>query len=287
MEKLIIVFSFLREISAIVLNKYKNKEIQQFFLNEINEIDKYFKKDKNYRYVSEKRNSFTHRENPHDCVILNGSKKTIIIYHPLYELNESIKVFEWLYLRICTVQKKFFCMLKNMGVLQNYTVVGVEKWYWNLSFKRIQQKGIIQMDEFWQTFLIATIPSIITALLSYLAALKASNTQIKAIKEQNKADIEKLVEQNKVDLESLKEKHLLEMEAKEKEYNYQIELIKLQHENDLKKDEENMKNQFAADTLKELFSGVFSQDSPISNKINEVISKSLEDTMKNKDKKWN
>ena len=53
----------------------------------------------------------------------------------------------------------------------------------------------------------------------------------------------------------------------------------------MKKDEENMKNQFAADTLKELFSGVFSQDSPISNKINEVISKSLEDTMKNKDKK--
>ena len=75
------------------------------------------------------------------------------------------------------------------------------------------------------------------------------------------------------------------MEAKEKEYNYQIELIKLQHEKDLKKDEENMKNQFAADTLKELFSGVFSQDSPISNKINEVISKSLEDTMKNKYKK--
>lgn len=44
------------------------------------------------------------------------------------------------------------------------------------------------MDEFWQTILIATIPSIITALLSYLAALKASNTQIKVIIEQNKAD---------------------------------------------------------------------------------------------------
>lgn len=141
------------------------------------------------------------------------------------------------------------------------------------------------MDEFWQTFLIATIPSIITAVLSYLAALKTSNTQIKAIKEQNKADIEKLIKQNKVDLESLKEKHLLEMEAKEKEFNYQIELIKLQHENELKKDEENMKNQFTANTLKGLFSGLFSQDSPVSNKINEVISKSLEDAMKNKDEK--
>ncbi len=136
------------------------------------------------------------------------------------------------------------------------------------------------MNEFWQTFLIATIPSIITALLSYLAASKASNTQIKAIKEQNKADIEKLIEQNKVDLESLKEKHLLDMEAKEKEYNYQIELIKLQHQNDLKKDEENMKNQFAANALGGLFSGLFSQNSPVSSKFNEAIGKSLEEAMK-------
>lgn len=80
-----------------------------------------------------------------------------------------------------------------------------------------------------------------------------------------------MVEQNKVDLESLKEKHLLDMEAKEKEYNYQIDLIKLQYKNDLKKDEENMKNQFAPNTLKGLFSGLFSQDNPVSNKINEVI----------------
>lgn len=91
-----------------------------------------------------------------------------------------------------------------------------------------------------------------------MAASKASNTQIKAIREQNKANIEKLVEQNKVDLESLKEKHLLDMEEKEKEYNYQVELIKLQHENALKKDEENMKNQFAANALGGLFSGMFS-----------------------------
>lgn len=140
------------------------------------------------------------------------------------------------------------------------------------------------MNEFWQTFLIATIPSIITALLSYLAASKASNTQIKAIKEQNKADIEKLVEQNKVDLESLKEKYLLDMIAKEKEYNYQIELIKLQHENDLKKDEEKMKNQFVANAWGGLFSGLFLQDSPVSSKINEAIEKSLEDAMKKQTK---
>lgn len=136
------------------------------------------------------------------------------------------------------------------------------------------------MNEFWQTLLISVIPAVFTAFLSFLAALKASNTQIKAIKEQNKADIEKLIEQNKVDLESLKEKHLLDMETKEKEFNYQIELIKLQHENDLKKDEENMKNQFAANALGGLFSGLFSQNSPVSSKLNEAIGKSIEDAMK-------
>lgn len=85
------------------------------------------------------------------------------------------------------------------------------------------------MNEFWQTFLIATIPSAITALLSFFASWKTSNTQIKIIKEQNRADIEKLIQQNKVDIESLKEKHLLEMELKDKEHDHQIELIKLQH----------------------------------------------------------
>ncbi len=117
-----------KEISKKILNKYTDSELQQLLLNEIKEIDDYFKNDINYRYVTEKRNSFTHRENPHDCIILNGSKKKIIIDHPLFELNECLAVFEWLYLRICTVQKLFFVMLKNMGVLPNYKMIGIEKW---------------------------------------------------------------------------------------------------------------------------------------------------------------
>ena len=83
----------------------------------------------------------------------------------------------------------------------------------------------------------------------FLAASKASNTQIKAIKEQNKADIEKLIEQNKVNIEALKRKHILDMEIKEKEYSHQIEIMKLQHSNEMKKEEENVKNQFAVSAL--------------------------------------
>lgn len=138
------------------------------------------------------------------------------------------------------------------------------------------------MSEFLQTFLIAIIPSTITALLSFLASWKTSNTQIKTIKEQNKADIQKLIQQNKVDIESLKEKHLLEMELKDKEHDHQIELIKLQHENEIKKDEESMKNQFAANAVSSLFGAIFSQESPVSGTINEAIRKGLEDSLNKK-----
>lgn len=138
------------------------------------------------------------------------------------------------------------------------------------------------MVDFWQTFAIAVIPSALTALLSYLAASKSSSTQIKAIQEQNKADIEKLVQQNRVDIESLKEKHLLEMQMKEKEYQHQIDMVKLQHENELKTNEENMKNQLAANALGGFVNGMFSQESPITSKINEALAKSLEDAMSGK-----
>lgn len=138
------------------------------------------------------------------------------------------------------------------------------------------------MNEFWQTFLIAIIPSVITALLSFLAAWKTSNTQIETIKEQNKADIDKLIQQNKVDIESLKEKHILEMELKEKEHEHQIELINLRHDNEMKKDEESMKNQFAANAIGSLFGAVFSKESPVSGTINEAIKKGIEDSMNKK-----
>jgi len=148
--------------------------------------------------------------------------------------------------------------------------------------KSIGKVRKVQMNEFWQTFLIAIIPSTITALLSFFASWKTSNTQIKTIKEQNKADIEKLIQQNKVDIESLKEKHVLEMELKDKEHDHQIELIKLQHENEIKKDEENVKNQFAANAFGSLMGTIFSQESPVSGTINEAIKKGIEDSMNKK-----
>ena len=101
---------------------------------------------------------------------------------------------------------------------------------------------------------------------------------------QNKADIEKLIQQNKVDIESLKEKHRLEMEKKDKEYQHQIELINLQHKNELQKDEENVKNQMTANVIGGLLGGIFSEQSPVSNRLNEVISNALEEVEKKEEK---
>lgn len=136
------------------------------------------------------------------------------------------------------------------------------------------------MVEFLQTLAIAVIPACITGIISYLAARNNSETQIKAITEQNKADIEKLVEQHKVDIEALKEKHKMELEVKEKEHLHQIEIIKLQHENDLKKDEENAKNQVTSNIIGGLVSGIFSTDSPVSGRLNDAISKALAESNK-------
>lgn len=131
------------------------------------------------------------------------------------------------------------------------------------------------MNEFMQTLLIAVIPACFTGLISYLAARNNSKTQIKAISEQNKADIEKLIEQHKIDIDALKEKHRMELEIIEKEHLHQIEIIKLQHENDIKKNGETFKNQLASNIMSGLFSGIFSSNSPITEELNNVISKEL------------
>ncbi len=133
------------------------------------------------------------------------------------------------------------------------------------------------MIDFIQTLLIAVIPSAIAGLLSYLAAFNNSKTQIRTITEQNKADIQKLIEQHKVDIESLKEKHKMEIEIKEKDFLHQIDLVKLQHENELKKEEESMKNQLTMNAMGGLLGNMFSESSPFSKQLGDVLNKSLEE----------
>lgn len=85
------------------------------------------------------------------------------------------------------------------------------------------------MEEFWQTLLIACIPSILTGIVAYLVAHKNASSQIKVLKEQNKHDLEKLMEQHKVDIEALKEKYRLESEEKDREHTRKLELIQKEY----------------------------------------------------------
>lgn len=119
-------FFFKKDFKSLILSKY-NGDVADFVSQEINKIASYFDDNDDYKYVKEKRNSFTHRENPHDGVILNGGKNKFLVDHPLFELNRCVKVFMWIYLRICTIEKLLFFMLKNIGILTNYEVIGVEK----------------------------------------------------------------------------------------------------------------------------------------------------------------
>ena len=75
------------------------------------------------------------------------------------------------------------------------------------------------------------------------------------------------------------------MELKDKDHEHQIELIRLQHENEIKKDEESMKNQFAANAFGSMFGAIFSQESPVSGMINEAFKKGLEDSLNKKQDK--
>lgn len=106
------------------------------------------------------------------------------------------------------------------------------------------------MEEFWQTLLIACIPSILTGIVTYLVAHKNASSQIKVLKEQNKHDLEKLLEQHKVDIEALKEKHHLDMEAKEQEHKNKLELQKIDFENQLLKQQKESENLMSAEAVK-------------------------------------
>lgn len=66
---------------------------------------------------------------------------------------------------------------------------------------------------------------------------------------------------------------------KEKEYLHEMEMITAKSQNDIKKDEENLKNQLAASVLGGMFEGVFSKNSPISKEINNAIASGFKDAM--------
>lgn len=112
------------------------------------------------------------------------------------------------------------------------------------------------MVEFFKTLAIATIPAIITGVLSFLVAHRNAISQIKIVKENNKHEIDRLMEQHKIDIDSLKEKYRLEAEEKEREHNRKLEVMQKEYEYKLGQQESEVQNELTAGVMKEAFSGL-------------------------------
>jgi lantibiotic modifying enzyme len=78
--------------------------------------------------------------------------------------------------------------------------------------------------------------SIVSGILSYLAATSKANKDLTQLREQNKLDIEKLMNQHKMDLEAVAQKHQMDIEKMELEHKHKIELTQKEMEGKLGSD---------------------------------------------------
>lgn len=108
-----------------------------------------------------------------------------------------------------------------------------------------------------KTLLIACIPAIISALVSFVLAKHQAKSEIERLQLANKHDLEKLMEQHKVDIDAIQEKHRLEMDAKEKDHQYKLELIQKEHENELIRKEQELENTAKYNAAGNIMTGLF------------------------------
>ena len=107
------------------------------------------------------------------------------------------------------------------------------------------------------TLLIACIPAIISAIVSFVLAKNQAKSEIERLQLANKHDLEKLMEQHKVDIDAIQEKHRLEMDTKEKEHQYKLELIQKEHENEIIRKEQELENTAKYNTAGNIATGLF------------------------------
>lgn len=108
-----------------------------------------------------------------------------------------------------------------------------------------------------KTLLIACVPAIISALVSFFLAKSQAKQEINRLQIANKHDIEKLMEQHRVDIDSIREGHRLEMESKEKDHQYKLELIQKEHENELIRKEHEIENSAKFNAAGSIMTGLF------------------------------
>ena len=74
-------------------------------------------------------------------------------------------------------------------------------------------------------YLSAFALALLSGIISFVAAVRKSSSEIKRLKIQQEHEMAKLLNQHKIDLEALEKKHILELEIKAQEQKNRLELL--------------------------------------------------------------
>lgn len=121
------------------------------------------------------------------------------------------------------------------------------------------------MKDIFVTLLVASIPAIISGLVSLRVARNNTKAKIEELKQSNKNEIDRLVKQHEADLESLELQH-----------KHEIEKLELEHAHELKATKDAQDNEAVNKLLSEALGGLFS-----SVVANPAMEKAIADAVKN------
>ena len=121
------------------------------------------------------------------------------------------------------------------------------------------------MKDLFVTLLVASIPAIISGLVSLRVARNNTKAKIEELKQSNKNEIDRLVKQHEADLESLELQH-----------KHEIEKLELEHAHELKATKDAQDNEMLNNLLSGALGGLFSSVVE-----NPEMKKAISDAVKN------
>ena len=111
--------------------------------------------------------------------------------------------------------------------------------------------------EVLKTLLIASVPAIVSGIVSFVLAKSQAKSETNKLKLANEHEIKKLMEQHKVDIDAIREQHRLEMESKEKDHEHKLEIMQKEHENELIRKESELENTAKYNAAGNIMTGLF------------------------------
>lgn len=112
--------------------------------------------------------------------------------------------------------------------------------------------------QFWLTFGTATIPALLTGLLSFIASWRKNRSDIKSLREKFKHDMESIEKKHHNDLEKLEKQYQHDFKTMERAHFRELETMKEAHKLEL----ENIQKQSELDMTKDIFGTIMNAAMP-------------------------